>query len=74
MAAAPSLRRLQAALSADLHGGAFLLGLRGVVVKSHGASSETGFAAAIDQAARCLEQDMVPALSNIFENQEIGQE
>ena len=74
VAAAPTLRRLQGALSADAHGGAFLLGLRGVVVKSHGASTVAGFAAAIDQAARCLEQGMVPALSNIFENQEVGQE
>jgi glycerol-3-phosphate acyltransferase PlsX len=70
-AVAPVLRQLQAALSADRHGGAFLLGLRGIVVKSHGASSVEAFAAAVEQAARCLEHDMVPALSRIIENQEM---
>ena len=69
-AAAPTLRELQAALSAERHGGAFLLGLRGVVVKSHGSAGEDGFRAALDQAARCVENDMVPRLAQHLGNQE----
>jgi glycerol-3-phosphate acyltransferase PlsX len=59
----PLLRGLKRSLSADLHGGAFLLGLQGVVVKSHGSSSEAAFAAAIGQAALCIEHDMVSQLA-----------
>ncbi len=60
---APLLKNLRRSLSADLHGGAFLLGLQGVVVKSHGGSSEAGFTAAIGQAALCVEHDMVARLT-----------
>lgn len=74
VAAAPVLRGLKNELSADRHGGAFLLGLQGIVVKSHGASSVDAFAAAVEQAARCLEQDMVPSLAKIIENHEMTQE
>ena len=70
-AAAPALRELQEALSAERHGGAFLLGLRGVVVKSHGSAGEEGFCAALDQAARCVENDMVPGLLQHLGNKEI---
>ncbi len=62
-AASPALREIESTLSADLYGGAFLLGLNGVVVKSHGASSSTAFQAAVEQAARCIEQKMVPGLA-----------
>jgi glycerol-3-phosphate acyltransferase PlsX len=60
---APMLRGLKRSLSADLHGGAFLLGLQGVVVKSHGSSSAAAFAAAIGQAALCIEHEMVSQLA-----------
>ncbi len=66
-AAAPALREIESALSADLHGGAFLLGLDGVVVKSHGASSSVAFGAAVEQAARCIEQDMVLGLARYLD-------
>lgn len=72
-AAAPTLRRLQDKLSADLHGGAFLLGLRGVVVKSHGGSSTAGFGAAVHQAARCVENDMVGKLQRFLDNTDTEQ-
>lgn len=62
LCSAPVLRGLKRSLSADLHGGAFLLGLQGVVVKSHGGSSEAAFAAAIGQAALCVEHEMVAQL------------
>jgi glycerol-3-phosphate acyltransferase PlsX len=73
VAAAPALRRLQETLSADLHGGAFLLGLRGVVVKSHGGSNPAGFGAAVHQAARCVENDMVGKLQRFLDSNTIGQ-
>jgi len=53
------LSDLNRSLSAELHGGALLLGLKSVVVKSHGAAGVTGFAAAIQQAAACVECDIV---------------
>lgn len=61
--AAPQLRDVSTSLSVDAHGGAFLLGLQGVVVKTHGGSSEKGFVAAIAQAAHCVQENMVPRLS-----------
>lgn len=73
-AATPVLRELKAGLNADRHGGAFLLGLNGVVVKSHGDSGVDAFAAAVEQAAQCLEQDMVPSLAKIVANHEMTQE
>lgn len=74
IAVGPILRDLQAALSADQHGGAFLLGLNGVVVKSHGSSSLEAFAAAVDKAARCVERRMVDGLTDILDKQESVQE
>jgi glycerol-3-phosphate acyltransferase PlsX len=60
--ARPQLKALRHAVDADRHGGAFLLGLQGVVVKSHGASNSESFAAALGQAVRCIEHDMVSRL------------
>ncbi len=74
MAAAPALRDLRESLSAERHGGAFLLGLRGVVVKCHGGAGEEGFCASLDEAARCIEQDMVPKLAQHLGEQETEQE
>lgn len=48
-----------AAMNPELHNGAFLLGLDGVVVKAHGHSSVQGFVASIGQALKCEEQDMI---------------
>lgn len=66
----PLLGDLRYALSGDRHGGAFLLGLQGVVVKSHGGSSVAGFAAALKQAAQCVEQQMLPGLTRQLSSQE----
>jgi glycerol-3-phosphate acyltransferase PlsX len=70
--AAPLLSGLSESLSAERHGGAFLLGLRGVVIKSHGGSSETGFGAALKQAAECIDHQMVPRLAHYLDSQEGG--
>ena len=57
------LRQLRAdfagALDPEMHNGAFLLGLAGVVVKAHGHSSVEGFVASIGQALKCEQQHMI---------------
>lgn len=48
--ALPLLKRLQTDLAPARHNGASLLGLQGVVVKSHGSASVSGFQSAIQRA------------------------
>ncbi|MCF5709121.1 phosphate acyltransferase PlsX [Pseudomonas syringae] len=48
--ALPLLNRLQADLAPARHNGASLLGLQGIVVKSHGSASVQGFQSAIQRA------------------------
>lgn len=45
--ASPFLRRLQDELAPEAHNGASLLGLQGIVVKSHGASDQQAFQSAL---------------------------
>ncbi len=45
-------------LNPDQHNGATLLGLRGIVIKSHGAANEQAFKAAIDQAVQAVEKQV----------------
>ncbi len=54
----PVLKRFQKRHDPRHYNGAVLLGLKGVVVKSHGSSDEKGFLAAIQQAARAVGQDL----------------
>lgn len=63
------MKRVAQGLNPEQHGGAFLLGLSGVVVKSHGASNVESFASAVEQAAVCIEHDMVPLMARLIENQ-----
>jgi glycerol-3-phosphate acyltransferase PlsX len=55
----PAARRLRARLDPDTYGGAYLLGLRGLVVIAHGSSSRVAVANAIRLAARGVEHDVV---------------
>ena len=55
----PAARRLRHRLDPDTYGGAYLLGLRGVVVIAHGSSSRTAIANAIRLAARGVEHRIV---------------
>jgi phosphate acyltransferase len=59
----PAARRLRKRLDPDTYGGAFLLGLRGLVVIAHGNSSATAIANAIRLAARGAEHDVVGRLA-----------
>jgi phosphate acyltransferase len=59
----PASRRLRSRLDPDNYGGAYLLGLRGLVVIAHGNSSSTAIANAIRLAARGVEHDVVGRLA-----------
>src|SRR5207253_9323575 len=48
----PAARRLRTRLDPDTYGGAYLLGLRGLIVIAHGNSSRTAIASAILLGAR----------------------
>ncbi len=58
----PAARRLRARLDPEAHGGAYLLGLRGLVVIAHGNSSRVAIANAIRLAARGVEHGVVAKL------------
>jgi phosphate acyltransferase len=59
----PAANRLRRRLDPDTYGGAYLLGLRGVVVIAHGNSSRRAIANAIRLAARGVEHDVVGRLA-----------
>jgi phosphate acyltransferase len=56
--AEPALRSLYAELDPQRYNGACLLGLQGVVVKSHGNSNVDGFQRAIGRAVAAVEQNL----------------
>jgi phosphate acyltransferase len=58
----PAARRLRHRLDPDTYGGAYFLGLRGLVVSAHGSSSRTAVANAIRLAARGAEGSVVGRL------------
>ncbi len=58
----PAARRLRQRLDPDTYGGAYFLGLRGLVVSAHGNSSRTAIANAIRLAARGVEGRVVERL------------
>ena len=59
----PAARRLRQRLDPDTYGGAYLLGLRGLVVIAHGSSSRRAIANAIALAARGVEHRIVDRLA-----------
>jgi glycerol-3-phosphate acyltransferase PlsX len=59
----PAARRLRHRLDPDTFGGAYLLGLRGLVVIAHGNSSRTAIANAVRLAARGVDHDVVGSLA-----------
>jgi glycerol-3-phosphate acyltransferase PlsX len=58
----PAARTIRKRLDPDTYGGAYLLGLRGLVVIAHGSSSRVAIANAIRLAARGVEHDVVHRL------------
>jgi glycerol-3-phosphate acyltransferase PlsX len=61
--ARPTLRRLYAELDPQRYNGACLLGLQGIVVKSHGGSTAQGFERAIARAVSAVEQNLLGAIA-----------
>jgi glycerol-3-phosphate acyltransferase PlsX len=55
----PAAGRVRQRLDPDTYGGAYLLGLRGLVVIAHGSSSRVAIANAVRLAARGVEHDVV---------------
>jgi glycerol-3-phosphate acyltransferase PlsX len=66
----PAARRLRERLDPDTYGGAYLLGLRGLVVIAHGSSSQRAVANAIRLAARGVEHRVVERLAERFPERE----
>jgi len=64
MLASGALKRVKNALHPSEHNGAPLLGLNGIVVKSHGSADAYAYACAIDVAIREVQADLI---SNIVE-------
>ncbi len=58
----PAAGRVRTRLDPETYGGAYLLGLRGLVVIAHGSSSRVAIANAIALAARGVEHDVVARL------------
>lgn len=59
MLAKPALKGLRAKFDADEYGGAYLLGVRGLVVIGHGNASGYALANAIRMGARGIRQDLI---------------
>ncbi len=59
----PSARKLRSRLDPETYGGAYLLGLRGLVVIAHGNSSRRAIANAVSLAARGVEHGVVERLA-----------
>jgi phosphate acyltransferase len=57
------LKRFKARMDPSQHNGATLLGLRGIVVKSHGGADAAGFAAAIERAYEEARHDLIAELT-----------
>ena len=65
--AKPVFKRMQGRLDPRSHNGASLLGLNGIVIKSHGGTDVTGFEFAIAEAALQAELGLVSRLSEGIE-------
>lgn len=64
--AKPSFQFFRDVMDANKRNGGILLGLRGLVVKSHGNATEEGFACAIDIAARAAEYDLATRIEGLL--------
>ncbi|MFW1676373.1 phosphate acyltransferase PlsX [Pontibacter sp. JAM-7] len=66
--AKPILGELKALMDPSRRNGASLLGLQGIVIKSHGAANRTCFGFALDQAVAEIEQDVPRRISSEIEH------
>ena len=59
----PILKAMKSRLDPRHHNGASLIGLKGIVVKSHGGTDEIGFLTALEEANRQAEMDVIGHIS-----------
>lgn len=64
----PIFERMRKRLDPRLHNGATLIGLNGIVVKSHGGTDQLGFLHAICEATRQAEMDVIEHISSEISN------
>ena len=64
---APILKKHFKHLHPDMYNGASLIGLRGIVVKSHGSANEVAFAYAIEQAVNEIQWQIPSSISDRLE-------
>jgi glycerol-3-phosphate acyltransferase PlsX len=65
--ALPLLKKIYLRVNPDQYNGASLLGLRGIVVKSHGNASSDGFLFAIKEAVREIEREVPQKIKDKIE-------
>lgn len=73
LAAAPVLRRLRDRADPRRYNGASLLGLRGIVVKSHGGADAYSFGHAIDEAVLEVRKAVPDRISSVLEQMLVNQ-
>ncbi len=64
----PALKKLYKRVNPDQYNGASLIGLRGIVVKSHGNASPTAFLSAISEAVREIERQVPDKIKHKLEH------
>jgi glycerol-3-phosphate acyltransferase PlsX len=69
LVASPVLRRLAAGLDPRRYNGACMVGLSGIVVKSHGHADATAFARAVEVAARAARSGLTTRITQAIEAQ-----
>ncbi len=70
----PILRRVQKSVDPRQYNGASLLGLRGIVIKSHGSADRISFAAALEEARREVKKNVPERIRKGLERLNIDQE
>jgi len=70
--ARPALKRLAESLDPRRYNGACMVGLRGIVVKSHGSADATAFGRAIELAAQASAGDLTARIAQAFAPTEGG--
>ena len=61
-----AIKNMRSSLDFDKYGGALLLGLKKVVIKSHGSSKPQTISAAIANAAEIYRNELVPSVENML--------
>ena len=73
MAASPLLKSLAGRIDPRRYNGASLVGLRGIVIKSHGGADETAFANAVGTAVLEARNGVPTQISELLAAQAFGQ-